>query len=787
MDQKNNKEINFKELINPYLKNWKYFVGVICLMLILAMYYIKSTSPVYKAQTSVLIKDAKKMSAAAGDIGILQSLGGLSGMGTNSIENEVGVFESKTIVSDVVKDFNFQTPVYAKQTFNNIELYGVTNPYIINVIHEKESQQLPKKSITIKTRGNEVVLSSDEWERPIKSSFNKSINLPFAVIMIRKNPEYKVQKKVDLSDVYFFYNDFENTVDDFQESLNVDLLDKDGTIISLSVDFENKDKAKDFLNGMVRQYNIYAINDKNIESKKTKDFIDRRIMLISKELGSVETQKEDFKAGNNIVDIPSEARYNFQMREQSKAQLLEIGTQLELNQILRSSLNKKGVGDVLPLNIGLESEAAGRAIQEYNALVLQRNKYLEGATPDNPLVQSVNKQIEELKSSLSQSLQRNITTLELAKRKIETQLGGSEQSIDKIPTQEKLFRNIERQQQIKENLYLLLLQKREEAAISMEITAEKARVVDKAFIFKKPVAPRKMIILGISIFLGILIPFLFIFLKQILQSKVIRRSDITKLTELPIIAEIPKIKNKEDALVMFNSISPMAEAFRIFVTNLKFLLKSKNSTQVIMVTSSVKGEGKTFISTNLSIILASSRDKVLVIGADVRNPQLQRYNPSMKSAKGLTEFLNGDEINIENIINHSGYNENCDFIYSGSIPPNPTDLLQNGKLDELLNTLKQQNKYKYIVLDTAPLLLVTDSFLVADKGDVVVYVTRSEVTENSFIDFLNNTVKESKIKNVGIVLNGVKESNFGYGNKYGYGYQADRNGFFEKMKAKIFK
>ncbi|KQK27513.1 capsular biosynthesis protein [Chryseobacterium aquaticum] len=781
MDQKNNKEINFKELINPYLKNWKYFVATVFLMTILAIYYIKTQAPVYKTQTSVLIKDAKKMSAASGDIGVLQSLGGLNGMGTSSIENEVGVFESKSIVEDVLRDLNFQVTFYTKQTFSSVELYGETNPYALNIIQEKNNADLPKKPIYINNKGNEITLSSAEWEKDIITTFNKTINLPFAIIMISKNPSYKSPHKIDMSKVYFHYTTFDNAVNDYQEALKVDLLDKDGTIIKLSVDFQNKERAKVFLNELVRQYNIYAINDKNIESKKTKDFIDRRIVLISRELGDVETQKEGFKSDNNLLDLPSEARFNVQKREQSKAQLLEIGTQLELNQILRNSLNKKGTGDVLPLNIGLESEAAGRAIQEYNALVLQRNKYLQEATPDNPLVQSASKQIEEMKSSLSQSLQRNIMTLELAKRKMEVQLGGSEQIIDKIPTQEKLFRSIERQQQIKENLYLLLLQKREEAAISMEITAEKARVIDKAFTFKKPVAPRKMIILGVFILVGILIPFSIIYLRGLLQSTVIKRTDIAKLTKVPLIAEIPKLRGKENILVSFNDMSSIAESFRILLTNLRFLLPTKDTAYTVMVTSSVKGEGKTFISTNLSIILASSRNKVLVIGADVRNPQLQRYNPEMKSAKGLTEFLSGEEPFIDKLIYPSGYNNNCDFIYSGSIPPNPTDLLQNGRLDELLTSLKELNKYQYIVLDTAPLLLVTDSFLIADKTDAILYVTRSEVTEKDYLEFLNHSIKDKKLKNVGIVLNGVKESNFGYGNKHGYGYNAEEKKWWQKL------
>ncbi|WP_312342741.1 GumC family protein [Chryseobacterium binzhouense] len=777
----NKKEINIKELLTPYLRNWKYFVATVFLALLAAIYYIKSKSPVYKAQTSVLIKDAKKMSAAAGDIGVLQSLGGLNGMGTSSIENEVGVFESKSIVEDVLRKLNFQITFYAKQSLKKLELYGESNPYIINIIKEKENIELPKKPISIQTKGDNIILSSEEFDKDIITTYNKTTSLPFATLIISKNPKYRTPYKVDMSDIIFYYSSFDNTVVDYQEALKVDLMDKDGTIITLSVDFENKDKAKDFLNRLVRQYNVYAINDKNIESKKTKDFIDERILLISRELGDVESQKQGFKSGNNIVDLPTEARINLQMKEQSKAQILELGTQMELNKFLRSSLNKKGTGDVLPLNIGLENEAALNAIQDYNALVLQRNKYLQEATPDNPLVKDMNKQIEQMKSSLSESLQRNVTTLELARKKVETQLGGSESMISKIPGQEKLFRSIERQQQIKENLYLLLLQKREEAAISMEITAEKARIIDKAFIFKKPVAPRKMVILGVFAVLGLIIPFSIIYAKLLLQSSIFNRSDINKLTKLPVIAEIPKLKNRNEPLVSFNDVSPMAEAFRIFVTNLKFLLSKKDS-NVIMVTSSVKGEGKTFISTNLSVILASSRDRVLVIGADVRNPQLQRYNPLMKSAKGLTEFLSGDEVSIDNIIHSSGYNENCDLIYSGAIPPNPTDLLQNGKLNELLATVKKENKYKYIVLDTAPLLLVTDSFLIADKSDVIVYVTRSEVTEKSYFEFLNVNVEEKKLNNVAIVVNGVSETNFGYGNKFGYGYNnADEKKWWQRF------
>lgn len=779
MDSKKSKEINVKEIIDPYLKNWKFFLIMVFIMGMFAVYKIKSTVPVYKAQTSVLIKDAKKMSAASGDIGVLQSLGGFSGMGTNSIENEIGVFESKTIVEDAMREHNFQLTLYTKQALNSIELYGKTSPYIVHIIREKEDEELPKEPISIKTSGDRIILSSVEWKNDIITSFNKVTVLPFAVILITKNESFAKSKEIDMSDIYFNYSNFEGTVEKFKNALVVDLIDKEGTIISLSVDFENTDKAKDYLNSLVRKYNSYAVTDKNIESKRTKEFIDKRIALIASELGDVETQKAVYKSNNNIVDLPSEAKMSLHLKEQSKAQLLEIETQIEISKVLQNNLKSKSMEDVLPLNVGLDSESSAKAIQEYNALVLQRSRYIENATPDNPLVKEINKQITEMKSSLSQSLQKNVISLEFARRKVESQLGTSEGVIEKIPTQEKLFRSIERQQQIKESLYLLLLQKREEAAISMEITAEKARVIDKAFIFSKPVAPKKIYIAGACIFIGLLIPFSFIYIKQLLQSTIVTRSDLTKLTQIPVIAEIPRLRNKNTNLVKFNDVSPMAESFRIFVTNLKFLLPNKEAPYVILVTSSVKGEGKTFVSTNLSTILGSSRSKVLIVGADIRNPQLQRYNPSMKQAKGLTEFLNGENISLDQIIHPSGYNENCDFIYSGSIPPNPTDLLQNGRLEEFLEMIKKTNKYKYIVLDTAPLLLVTDSFLITDKSDLVIYVTRSEVSEKAYVDFLNSSVEDKKLNNVGIVLNGVKESNFGYGNKFGYGYNADNKKWWQ--------
>lgn len=781
---KKEEDFNLRELIKPYTKKWYWFLISVIMTTILAIVYIKLTTPVYKIQSSVLIKDAKKMSNASGDFGVLSGLGGFAGMGTNSIENELEIFKSKKIVEDVAKDLKLQVSIYSREQYHDVELYKDTNPFIVHVINEKQFEDLPKKPIDVKIDGDKITLSSKELKKDIITTFNKTISLPYANFIIQKNSKFnrKKVKKLDLKAFYFTYSDMESLVDDFQESIKVDLLDKDATVIGLGIAHPNTDKAKDILNDLTSIYNEYAINDKNAESKKTKDFIDERIVLISKELGDVETDKERFKVDNDIVDIGLEARINLQTSNETRRRSLEIDTQLEVSRMLLSYLDgQSGTYQVLPTNIGLDNPAATSNITAYNKLVMDRSRLLENATAENPMVKEVTKDLGGLKNAIRESIQRYIINLNSSKKEVDRENGYSASEIQKVPRQEKLFRNIERQQQIKENLYLLLLQKREEAAISMAMTDSKARIVDNAYVMKKAVAPKKAFsILGAWI-LGFLIPFAYIYIKELLNNNLISKHDLEKLTVTPILAEIPRLYKKDGEIITKNDVSPLAESFRILVTNLNFMLPKTNEAKIIFVTSTIKGEGKTFVSVNLALALATSLKRVLVIGSDIRNPQLQRYNTAMKGAKGLSEYLYEDIQDPRDIIHPSGFNDNCDFIYSGVIPPNPTELLQNGRYAKLIESVN--NDYDYIILDTAPLMLVTDSFLISDVADATVYVTRSETTEKGFIDFANSNIESKKIKNVAFVLNDVHKSNFGYGNKYGYGYHAEE----KKWWAKILK
>ena len=774
----NASEIEIKEVLRPYFRRFYWFIISAAICLILSYLYLKTKTTVYEVSASVLIKDAKS-NPGSQDFAALRDISGFGKIGSNGVENEMELLKSKKMMRKVVQNLHLESTVYQKGKFKNTELYGKTSPIMVQVINEKPDTKYYKEPIELKISGNNITLSNKELA-PLKTTFDKTISLRFANIIITKNKDYVAPKEAT-NDFLLNIASETQVTDSFQSNLKAALMNKDVTVIKMTMNYPEVNKAKDILNTLIRVYNNDAIEDKNSESKKTAEFIEERIRIIGNELGEVESRKERFKESNRITDLETEAKLGLQSSAEARGKLLEIDSQLEITNALLGYVNKQGTTAVLPGNVGLDNASATSNISAYNQLVLEKNRLLENATPQNPLVIDLTKQINSMRNSVVESLAKNRSALQVAKGNYETENKTIVGQISKIPSQEKTFREIERQQQIKENLYLLLLQKREETAVSLAVTAPKARDVDEAYVNPIPVAPKGSIVLLMGLMAGMLIPFIVIYLIRLFDDKVKDKKDLDKLSNgKTLLGEIPSLDRGQNELVMANDLTPMAEAFRIVITNMNFMLPKKEKGKVVYVTSTVKGEGKTFVSVNLALTLASPKHKVIIIGADIRNPQLQRYNPSRKGLDGLTEYLHNDDEKIEDIIHVSSFNKYCDVIYSGSIPPNPADLLSNGRFEILIDQLKPI--YEYIIVDTAPLMLVTDTFLNADLADATLYVTRSGFTEKSLIDFANKQINSKRIRNAAFILNDVSKDNLGYGNKYGYGYGVDNRTFFQKLK-----
>jgi len=766
-------EDTLAEQIQPYLNKWLWFAITVIFTVSVAVIYLRYSTIIYQAEATILIKDTQ----AGGGVSEFAALGDLGMLGSsfNSVENEIEVLSSKRLMSRVVDELDLDVRYFSEGNIKTTETFQ-NAPFTIVRDHSKlnsKTEQFYAQRVS-----DSEIKYWKENENAKQVSFGTLVAITKdvdVVFMASKRPaDQKLKNQIYLIQLA----DFETTVLKYTNNLKVDQSVKRGSVIDLSLSDPVAPKAAAILNQLIVEYNKDATEDKNIVALNTVNFINGRLANIELSLDSVEIKKESFKEANNLSDLMAEASLNLQSSAEYTSRQLEAQTQLRIAKDLRNYVIDVAPNEYIPANLTLESGGINKVINEYNELLLTYNQRIKTATEINPIVIELRSQLDKLKAAINSTLNTYIQSLELRLGSISSQKNRITGRISEVPSTERTARDIERDQTIVEAIYLYLFQKKEETAISLAVTAPKAKIVDSAWINSQPVSPKPNIVILGAFIVGLLIPFAFIYLKGLFYNKIENRKDVTKnLINIPFLGEIPRLDSVESTMIIKNDRSILAESFRILRTNLQYkiaALPKNGKAPVIIVTSSVKGEGKTFVSFNLAMTMANSGKKVLLLGGDIRNPQLHRYLiRGSKSLKGVTEFLVYPEYQPEEFVHTSDENDNLKIMMSGSIPPNPAELWMGDRVDELL-TFGKEN-FDIVIIDSAPSMLVTDTLLISDKADVTIYVARANYTEKPLLDFVSETVGTGKLKNVAMVLNNVKIANFGYGNKYAYSYGVDHD------------
>ena len=786
--------IDVKELLFKYLIHWPWFVGAVVACLIAAWVYLYMSTPVYNISATVLIKDDKK-GGSAGMLSGLESLG-LDGMisPSQNIDNEIEVLRSKTIVKEVVENLGLYISYTDEDEFPSKNMYK-TSPVQVSLTPQ-EADLLEEPMIvemTLQPQGSidvNVEIGDDEYQKhfeklpavfPTHKGTLAFFQTPDSILPSKKASEEIVGVERTVRNITATINKPLAVAKGYCGNMTIEPTSKTTSVAVISLKNSNVQRGKDFINKLLEMYNINTNNDKNEVAQKTAEFINERISIISKELGSTEKDLESFKRGAGITDLTSDAQIALTGSAEYEKKRVENQTQINLLQDLQKYMQNEGY-EVLPSNIGLQDVNLSAAINRYNDVLVERKRLLRTSTENNPTIINLDTSIHAMKENVQVSLDRVLRGLFITKADLDREANRYSRRISEAPGQEREFVSIARQQEIKAGLYLMLLQKREENAITLAATANNAKIIDDAIADEAPVSPKGKMIYLVALVLGVGIPVGVIYMLELTKFKIEGRADVEKLTSVPIIGDIPLTDEKQGAIAVFeNQNNLMSETFRNIRTNLQFMLE--NDKKVILVTSTVSGEGKSFISANLAISLSLLGKKVVIVGLDIRKPGLNKVFNIPRKGVGITQYLANPEKNLMDLVQLSNVSKNLYILPGGSVPPNPTELLARDGLDKAIEMLKKN--FDYVILDTAPVGMVTDTLLIGRVADLSVYVCRADYTHKNEYTLINELAENNKLPNLCTVINGLDLKRrkygyyygygkygkyYGYGKRYGYGY-----------------
>ena len=707
-DDHSEEQINIQEILFRYLIHWPWFVVSAIVCVALAWGYLRLTTPVYNISATVLIKDEKK-GGGANMSSELEKMG-LNGFVSSSsnIENEIEVLKSRTLAREVVSSLGLFVTYMDEDKFPNKELYR-TSPVLVSLTPQ-EADRLPQTmeiDMLLQPAGAmdvQVKVGKKEYRKHLEKLPAVFPTDEGTVAFFANNDTLSSLRPESVTTerhITAYINRPFAVAKGYAGSLSITPTSKATSVVTVSLKNSNTQRGKDYIDKLLEMYNINANNDKNEVAQRTAEFIDERIDIISKELGSTERDLENFKRSAGITDLTSEAQIALTGNAEYEKKRVENQTQINLVMDLKKYLQGSGY-EVLPANVGLQDAGVAGAIDRYNEMVAERKRLLRTSTESNPAIVNLTTSIRAMRSNIQTTLDATLKGLEITKADLIREASRYSRRISDAPTQERQFVSIARQQEIKSGLYLMLLQKREENAIVLAAIANNAKIIDEAQADSTPISPKRMMIYLAALVFGIGIPVGVIYLIGLTKFKIEGRADVEKLTSLPVVGDIPLADEKTGAIAVFeNQNNLMSETFRNVRTNLQFMLE--NGKNVILVTSTVSGEGKSFISANLAISLSLLGKKVVIVGLDIRKPGLNKVFNLPKKEYGITQFLTNSTVNLMDLVHHSDINKNLYILPGGTVPPNPTELLARDGLEKAVEILRKN--FDYVILDTAPVFL----------------------------------------------------------------------------------
>ena len=768
---------NLAALWKIVVLHWYWIVLSTIVALGAAFGYLKYTRPVYASNMKILVKDEDSRSRMyRGGQLALESMGVISN--SNGFDNELEILTSSNISQRVIKSLKLYVSYELDGRLRNHELYK-NNPYIVDMpenqlvdLHSLIQLKIDRQGDGVHVAGEIYVPRSKEpilFERSVKE-LPGSFNTPVGTITLQRNPG--VGAELPEKAMYATIMPLEYAAKAYGSRLSVSASSKTTTVAVLNYLDTQPERAIDYLNELFRSYNEDANEDKNEVALKTEEFLKNRISAIREELDATESNLESYKKKNELINLTNDASNALNKLTEYQKEQVELETQLNLVTALLDYVDDpRNAFNVVPSNLGLKDADMSNLLNKYNDYVLQRNRLLKSSSPENPYVKRLTAQLEEMWPTIRLSLKSVRENILTQKRSAEDQYNLFSRRVGEAPTQERSLNNIIRQQEIKVELYLMLLQKREENYISLNSTAAKARVIDDPRSTGQVSPKTKVILLG-ALVLGLCFPVGLIYLLGLLRYRIEGREDVEMLTKIPVLADIPLAPKSLDGelslAVRENSNDMMEEAFRGLRTNLRFVLSEKEN--VIACTSCIPGEGKTFVSTNLAMSLALLGKRVIIVGLDIRKPRLVKLFGLSSDHRGITTFLSsnsGDFQDLDKQIHHAVLNPNLDVLPAGVIPPNPGELISREQLDHAIALLREH--YDYVIVDTPPVGLVSDTLSAARVADMTIMVCRADYSPRNNFQLINALHHDNKMPKITLVLNGIDLKKRKYGYYYGYG------------------